>query len=90
MKIYVGNLAYNATKGQLREIISAYGDIANANLIKDRFTGQSKGLGFIKVAKSAEAETAINTQNNTVLIERNFTVHKAKPRAGVPSHDYRH
>ena len=90
MNIYIGNLAYNVTEDELRETFSAYGDVTSANLIKDKFSGQSKGFGFVEMANNAEADTAIKTLNGTVLKERNITVNQAKPRGGRPSHGSRH
>jgi RNA recognition motif-containing protein len=52
MNIYIGNLAYNVTEAELRETFSAYGDVASANLIKDKFSGQSKGIGFVEMEKT--------------------------------------
>ncbi|MBW9275972.1 MAG: RNA-binding protein [Candidatus Thiodiazotropha sp. (ex. Lucinisca nassula)] len=90
MNIYIGNLAYNVTEDDLRETFSAYGDVASANLIKDKFSGQSKGFGFVKMENNAEADTAIKTLNGTVLKERNITVNQAKPRGERPSHGSRY
>jgi RNA recognition motif-containing protein len=90
MNIYIGNLAYNVTEDELRETFSTYGDVTSANLIKDKFSGQSKGFGFVEMANNAEADTAIKTLNGTVLKERNITVNQAKPRGRHPSHGSRH
>lgn len=86
MNIYVGNLAYTVTEDDLRETFSTYGEVVSANLIMDRFSGQSKGFGFVKMTNNTEADTAIKTLNGTALKERNITVNQAKPRSERPSH----
>ncbi len=85
MNIYVGNLAYSVTQDELRDVFGAYGEIANVNLITDRFTGQSKGFGFVEMPNNAEADAAIKALNDTPLKGRNLKVNQAKPRSERPS-----
>ena len=80
MKIYVGNLAYNVTEGQLEALFQDFGTVTSANLIKDRHSGESKGFGFVEMDKQAEAEEAIKTLNGRALNGRNLTVNIARPR----------
>ena len=82
MNIYVGNLAYGVTQDELgRETFSAYGQVESANLITDKFTGESKGFGFVEMSSNAEADAAIKALNETPLKGRNMKVNQAKPRS---------
>jgi RNA recognition motif-containing protein len=80
MNIYVGNLAYSVTEEELREAFGAYGEISSCSLITDKFTGQSKGFGFVEMANNSEADAAIKALNETALKGRNIKVNQAKPR----------
>jgi len=86
MNIYVGNLPYSATDNDLRHNFSAYGEVVSVQLICDKFTGQSKGFGFVEMANNAQADAAIKGLNGTSLQGRNITVNQAKPRTERPSH----
>ena len=85
MNIYVGNLAYGVTQDELREAFSAYGQVESANLITDKFTGESKGFGFVEMPNNSEADAAIKALNETPLKGRNMKVNQAKPRSDRPS-----
>jgi len=85
MNIYVGNLAYGVTQDELREAFGAYGKIESVNLITDKFTGESKGFGFVEMSSNAEADAAIKALNETPLKGRNMKVNQAKPRGDRPS-----
>jgi RNA recognition motif-containing protein len=89
MNIYVGNLAYSVTEDDLKVAFSAYGDVTSANLITDKFSGQSKGFAFIEMANNSEADSAIKGLNGTALKDRNIKVNQAQPRGGLPSHGSR-
>ncbi len=80
MNIYVGNMAYGVTENDLREAFSAYGTVTSASLIMDKFSGRSKGFGFVEMANNAEADAAIKALNGKELQGRNLTVNQAKPR----------
>jgi RNA recognition motif-containing protein len=80
MNIYIGNLAYSVTEDNLREAFKTFGDVTSANLITDKFSGQSKGFGFVEMADNSEADAAIKGLNGTALQGRNLTVNQAKPR----------
>jgi RNA recognition motif-containing protein len=84
MNIYVGNLAYSVTQDDLREAFAAYGEISSVNLITDKFTGDSKGFGFVEMANNSEADAAIKALNETPLKGRNIRVNQAKPRGDRP------
>jgi RNA recognition motif-containing protein len=84
MNIYVGNLAYSVTQDDLREAFAAYGEISSVNLITDKFTGDSKGFGFVEMSNNSEADAAIKALNETPLKGRNMRVNQAKPRSDRP------
>jgi RNA recognition motif-containing protein len=80
MKIYVGNLSYQVTEDQLREVFAAHGQVDSATIIKDKFSGQSKGFGFVEMTSKEEAEAAIAALNGTDLQGRRMNVNEARPR----------
>ncbi|MCG6941829.1 MAG: RNA-binding protein [Thiohalocapsa sp.] len=85
MNIYVGNLPYSVTDDDLREAFSQYGSVDTVNLITDKFSGQSKGFGFVEMGNNAEADAAIKALNGTDFKGRNITVNQAKPKGDRPS-----
>jgi RNA recognition motif-containing protein len=80
MNIYVGNLSYDVTEADLRQAFEAFGTIAVVNVIKDKFSGQSKGFGFIEMPSTPEAQAAIAGLNGQELQGRALTVSEARPR----------
>jgi RNA recognition motif-containing protein len=90
MNIYVGNLSYNVTGADLRESFSRFGEVSQVNLITDKFTGESKGFGFVEMASNSEADAAIKGLNGTDLHGRNITVNPAKPRTERTSRERRY
>jgi RNA recognition motif-containing protein len=85
MNIYVGNLAYSVTEDDLRTAFSEFGAVTRATVITDKFSGQSKGFGFVEMANSSEAEAAIRGLNDKPLNGRNIKVNQAKPREERPA-----
>jgi RNA recognition motif-containing protein len=79
-KIYVGNLSYETTEDELRELFAQAGTVSSAMLIKDRDTGQSKGFAFLEMSNQAEAEKAIQMFNGKSLGSRELKVNLARPR----------
>ena len=79
-KIYVGGLPYATTDQQLQEIFSAHGNVESARVITDKFTGRSRGFGFVEMSSSEEAQRAIQALNGTDLDGRNLTVNEARPQ----------
>ncbi|HEX9144081.1 MAG: RNA recognition motif domain-containing protein [Deltaproteobacteria bacterium] len=79
-KIYVGGLPYATTDAQLQEIFSAHGTVESARVITDKFTGRSRGFGFVEMASQEEAQKAIQALNGTDLDGRNLTVNEARPQ----------
>jgi RNA recognition motif-containing protein len=86
MNIYVGNLPYSVTDEDLRETFAPYGDVSSVQLISDRFSGESKGFGFVEMNNNSQADAAIKALNGSALKGRNITVNQAKPKSSRPSH----
>lgn len=84
MRIYVGNLPYSVTDDDLRNIFGEFGDLSTAEVIKDKFSGQSKGFGFVEMPNNSEADAAIKGLNETDMKGRKLTVNEARPRAERP------
>lgn len=85
MNIYVGNLAYSVTEDELRAAFSQFGSVTSVNVITDKFSGQSKGFGFVEMADDSEADAAIKALNDTSLNGRNMRVNQARPREQRPA-----
>ena len=79
-KLYIGNLAYSVSNDDLQELFSRVGEIQSVAVITDKFSGQSKGFGFVEMANAEDASKAIQTLNDTDLKGRNIKVSEAKPR----------
>src|SRR5512137_459395 len=79
-KLYVGNLSYNVTEGDLERLFAEAGQVKEVAIIMDRATRQSKGFGFVEMMTEAEAQKAIELFNNHELGGRNITVNIARPR----------
>ena len=81
MNIYVGNLAYQTSEEDIRQAFTTFGQVSSVNTIKDKFSGESKGFGFVEMATQAEAQAAIAGLNGTEMSGRNMTVSEAKPKS---------
>lgn len=79
MNIYVGNLPYAVSEGDLRALFEPFGAVSSATIIKDKFTGDSKGFGFVEMG-DAEAQAAIDGLNGTEFKGRSLTVNQARPK----------
>jgi RNA recognition motif-containing protein len=84
MRIYVGNLPYNVNESELKEMFSPYGQVTSATLVMDKFSGQSKGFGFVEMPNNSEADAAIKGLNESSVKGRNIKVNQAKPRGERP------
>ena len=84
MNIYVGNLSYEITDDEIKDLFSPHGEIASVSIIKDKHSGQSKGFGFVEMPNQAEAEEAIKALNESELKGRNIKVNQAKPKEERP------
>ena len=81
MNIYVGNLSREVTEDELRKAFEAFGQVTSVNIIKDRYSGESRGFGFVEMATKSEAQAAINGLNGTSLGDRSLNVNEARPRS---------
>lgn len=80
VNIYVGNLSFDTTEDELRNAFAAYGEVSSVAVIKDKFSGQSRGFGFVDMAGKPEGNAAMQALNGTDLNGRSLTVNEAKPR----------
>ncbi|MCK4396714.1 RNA-binding protein [candidate division WOR-3 bacterium] len=81
MNIYVGNLSHDVTEDDLRQTFEVFGQIASVNIIKDKFSGESRGFGFVEMPAKAEAQSAIDGLNGKDLKGRTLNVNEARPRS---------
>jgi RNA recognition motif-containing protein len=79
-KLYVGGLPYSVTDGRLEEIFAQHGSVQSARVISDKFTGRSRGFGFVEMATSEEAQKAMEVLNGSQLEGRTLVVNEAKPQ----------
>jgi cold-inducible RNA-binding protein len=79
-KLFVGNLSFHTTTVELEELFSQVGTVASVNVITDKFTGKSRGFGFVEMGSNQEAQTAIERFNGHELQGRALTVNEAKPQ----------
>jgi RNA recognition motif-containing protein len=79
-KLYVGGLPYSVTEQQLSELFAQQGTVSSAKVITDKFTGQSRGFGFVEMSTAEEAKKAISALNGTQMDGRPLTVNEAKPQ----------
>ena len=84
MKIYVGNLSWNADESDLRDAFSAHGEVTSVQIITDRESGRSRGFAFVEMENDAEAQEAISAVNNKEIDGRPVKVNEAKPRNETP------
>ena len=78
-KLYVGGLPYSVTEARLQEIFAAHGTVESAKVITDKFTGQSRGFGFVDMGSGGEAQRAIQALNGTDMDGRTLVVNEARP-----------
>lgn len=84
MNIYVGNLSYNVTEEHLKTMFGEFGEIESVKVIMDRFTGKSKGFGFVEMPSNSEADQAIKALNGKFIEGRNIKVNPADSGAKKP------
>ena len=80
MNIYVGNLPWGLSEEDLREAFEAFGEVASIKIIQDKFTGRSRGFGFVEMPNNEEGEAAISALNGKDLKGREIVVNQARPR----------
>jgi len=80
MNIYVGNLPYQLTEEELKEIFDEFGEVESAKIIMDKYSGRSKGFGFVEMPNDEEANQAIENLNDSDVKGRNIRVNQARER----------
>jgi RNA recognition motif-containing protein len=80
MNVYVGNLPWGLSEEDLREAFEAFGEVVSVKIIKDKFTGRSRGFGFVEMPNQEEGESAISALNGKDLKGREIVVNQARPR----------
>ena len=80
MNIYVGNLSREVTEEDLRQAFEAFGDVASVKIIKDKYSGESRGFGFVEMPDKTEGKSAISGLNDKELKGRTLNVNEARPR----------
>jgi len=84
MNIYVGNISHDVTRDELMQAFQAHGQVTSVNIITDKFTGASRGFGFVEMPSAAEAKAAIDALNNYDLKGRPLNVNEARQREEKP------
>jgi RNA recognition motif-containing protein len=82
MNIYVGNLAPNVTEEMIRETFESFGQVTATRVIKDKYSGQSRGFGFVEMAEEAQAQAAIKSLNGKELLGKQISVKEAYASSG--------
>jgi len=80
MNIYVGNLSADVRDETIREAFESFGEVTSARVIKDKYSGQSKGFGFVEMPTPSQAQTAIKSLNGKKLLGKEISVKEARPR----------
>ena len=80
MNLYIGNLSFDTTEDQLREAFESFGAVSTVNIIKDKFSGESRGFAFVEMPTKSEAIEAMNALNGKEMGDRQINVNDAKPR----------
>ena len=80
MNIYIGNLSFDATEDQLRQAFEGYGEVSSVNIIKDKYTGESRGFAFVEMSGQDEAQAAIAGLNGQDMNGRALNINEARPR----------
>ncbi len=79
-KLYVGNLSYSTTDQELQDLFAQHGTVQSANVVTDRYTGRSRGFGFVEMGSEQEAQQAIEALNGSDFQGRNLVVNEARPK----------
>jgi RNA recognition motif-containing protein len=80
MNIYVGNVSYDVSEENLRQVFEAFGQVSSARVIKDKYNGQSRGFGFVEMLEQSQAQAAIKSLNGKELMGKQISVSEARPR----------
>ena len=84
-KLYVGNLSFQASEDQVRELFGSFGEVANVNMVTDRYTGRSRGFAFVEMSSDDAANKAREALNGKPYQDRNLTVDWARPESDRPT-----
>ena len=90
MNMYIGNLAYDVTEDDLKNAFSEFGEVSSVKIIIDKFSGRSKGFGFVEMPSNSEADQAIKALNGKVLNGRSIKVNQAEARRKRPQRRHRY
>jgi len=90
MNMYIGNLAHDVTEDDLRNAFSEFGEVSSVKIIMDKFSGRSKGFGFVEMPSNSEADQAIKALNGKVLNGRSIKVNQAEARRKRPQRRHRY
>ena len=88
VRLYVGNLPYSVTQSRLQEMFSPFGALGEVTVISDKFSGRSKGFGFVEFENAEEAKAAIEKLNGTDIDGRNIIVNEARPKEERPARSF--
>jgi len=80
MNIYVGNLSFEVSAENLRQAFEAFGQVISARIVKDKYSGQPRGFGFVEMLEQAQAQAAIKSLNGKELLGKQMSVNEARPR----------
>ena len=80
MKLYVGNLSYDVTNSDLEELFKPFGEVLSATVVRDRYSGESRGFGFVEMANKEEGDASIKELDGNDLKGRNIKVNEARPK----------
>lgn len=80
MKLYVGNIDYTVTESELNELFSQFGEVCGVKIITDKYSGRSKGFGFVEMSTRSEGHQAMETLNGKMVHNRQIVVNEAKPQ----------
>ena len=89
MNLYVGNLALNVSENDLQQAFEAFGEVESVKIIKDRYSGESRGFGFVEMPSGAEAQSAMNGLNGKELKGLAIKVNQARPNKNKPRRGFR-
>ncbi|MEW6051476.1 MAG: RNA-binding protein [Candidatus Zixiibacteriota bacterium] len=88
MKLFVGNLAFDVTDEDLRKVFEPFGTVMSAAIVKDRFSSEPRGFGFVEMSSKSEAQAAINELNGKDFMSRAMAVNEARPMPERPRRDF--
>ena len=89
MNIYVGNLSFDATEDEVRQLFAEHGEVASVNIITDRDSGRPKGFGFVEMPQQEQAQAAIKSLNGKEFRGRGLNVNEARPKTDRPRRQQR-